>query len=65
MRQSNVIFVTNRSFTSYCGIDAIENDFRVPMFGSRNMLRMEERTEESPGRTKMQRYFIRHSSMHN
>ena len=26
--------------------DRNENDFRVPMFGSRNMLRMEERTEE-------------------
>ncbi len=46
MRKRNVIFIPNRSFTSYCGIDAIENEFRVPMFGSRNMLRMEERTEE-------------------
>ncbi len=46
MRDRNVIFIPNRSFTSYCGIDAIENDFRVPIFGSRNMLRMEERTEE-------------------
>ena len=46
MRERNVVYIPNRSFTSYCGIGAIEEDFRVPMFGSRNMLRMEERTEE-------------------
>jgi len=46
MRDRNVVYIPNRSFTSYCDIDAIENDFHVPMFGSRNMLRMEERTEE-------------------
>jgi len=46
MRERNVVYIPNRSFTSYCGIGAIEEDFHVPMFGSRNMLRMEERTEE-------------------
>ena len=40
---NNVLFIPNRSFTSYCGIDDIENDFRVPLVGSRNMLRSEER----------------------
>ncbi len=42
----NVIFIPNRSFTSYCKLDDIEENFRVPMFGSRNLLRTEERTEE-------------------
>ncbi|MBD18879.1 MAG: 5-formaminoimidazole-4-carboxamide-1-(beta)-D-ribofuranosyl 5'-monophosphate synthetase [Euryarchaeota archaeon] len=46
MRNRNMIFIPNRAFTSYCGIDRIENEFRVPMFGTRSMLRMEERTEE-------------------
>ncbi len=46
MRDRNVVYIPNRSFTSYCNIDTIENDFHVPMFGSRNMLRMEERTED-------------------
>ena len=46
MRKRNVIFIPNRSFTAYCGIDEIERDFKVPIFGSRNMLRMEERSEE-------------------
>ena len=46
MRDRNMIFIPNRAFTSYCNIDAIENNFKIPMFGSRSMLRMEERTEE-------------------
>ncbi|MFZ2412065.1 MAG: formate--phosphoribosylaminoimidazolecarboxamide ligase family protein [Candidatus Methanoperedens sp.] len=43
LRDKNTIFIPNRSFTSYCGIDEIEDNFKVPMFGSRNLLRSEER----------------------
>ena len=43
LRDKNIIFIPNRSFTSYCGIDEIEDNFKVPMFGSRNLLRSEER----------------------
>jgi len=43
LRDQNVLFIPNRSFTSYCGIDEVENDFAVPIVGSRNMLRSEER----------------------
>ena len=46
MRKRNVIYIPNRSFTSYSSIEDVENNFHVPLFGSRNMLRMEERTEE-------------------
>lgn len=46
MRKRNVVYIPNRSFTSYSSIEDVENSFHVPMFGSRNMLRMEERTEE-------------------
>ena len=42
----NILFVPNRSFVSYCGIDKVENDFKVPMVGSRNLLRSEERGDE-------------------
>ncbi len=42
----NVVFVPNRSFVVYTGIDRVENEFRVPLFGSRNLLRSEERSEE-------------------
>ena len=46
MRKRNVIYIPNRSFTSYSSIEDVETNFKVPLFGSRNMLRMEERTEE-------------------
>ncbi len=42
----NALFVPNRSFTSYNPIDAVEDDFAVPLVGSRNLLRSEERGEE-------------------
>ena len=44
--KNNVLFVPNRSFVSYCGIDAVEDEFKVPMVGSRNLLRSEERGGE-------------------
>ena len=46
LRNDNVVFVPNRSFTSYCDLDATQDDFRVPIVGSRNLLRTEEREEE-------------------
>ncbi len=46
LRDNSILFVPNRSFTSYCSIDAIESDFAVPMVGSRNLLRSEERGGE-------------------
>ncbi len=46
LRKKNVIFIPNRSVTSYVDMAAIEDEFRVPMFGSRNMLRSEERGEQ-------------------
>ncbi|MFA4669535.1 formate--phosphoribosylaminoimidazolecarboxamide ligase family protein [Pyrococcus kukulkanii] len=46
LRKRNVIFVPNRSFVVYTGIDKVENEFLVPMFGTRSLLRTEERSEE-------------------
>lgn len=43
LRSQNVLFVPNRSFTSYVSMDAVENDFMVPLVGSRNLLRSEDR----------------------
>src|SRR4030065_1143649 len=36
LRDRNTIFIPNRSFTSYCSIDDVEEEFKVPMFGGRN-----------------------------
>lgn len=46
LRKENVIFIPNRSFTSYINIKEIEDNFKVPLFGSRNLLRTEEREEK-------------------
>jgi len=43
---NNVLFVPNRSFSSYVDIGEIENNFRIPLIGSRNLLRSEEREEK-------------------
>ncbi|MDW5564086.1 MAG: formate--phosphoribosylaminoimidazolecarboxamide ligase family protein [Methanomassiliicoccus sp.] len=43
LRKRNVLFVPNRSFTSYCSIDSVEDEFKVPLVGSRNLLRSEDR----------------------
>ena len=45
LQKQNAIFVPNRSLPSYAGVDAVESDFLVPLFGSRQLLRTEERTE--------------------
>ena len=39
----NCIFVPHRSFTAYIEYGAIENAFRLPLFGNRGLLRIEER----------------------
>lgn len=46
LRDNSVLWIPNRSFTSYVDITRIENEFHVPMMGSRNMLRSEEREEQ-------------------
>lgn len=44
--KENVLFVPNRSFTSYIDLKEIEDNFAVPLVGSRGLLRSEERGEE-------------------
>ena len=41
LRSMNSIIVPHGSFVAYAGLDHIENDFYVPMFGNRNILRWE------------------------
>ncbi|MEM1992240.1 MAG: formate--phosphoribosylaminoimidazolecarboxamide ligase family protein [Nitrososphaerota archaeon] len=46
LRMSNSIFVPNRSFTTYVPYEGIENEFLVPIFGNRALLKAEERWAE-------------------
>ena len=43
LQEKSTILVPHRSFSVYVGYDAIENDFAVPIFGNRALLRAEER----------------------
>lgn len=45
LRTKNTIFIPHRSFEAYLNFDyeAIENDFHIPVFGNRYLLKIEER----------------------
>lgn len=45
LNKKNCIFIPHRSFETYLNFDyrAIENDFRVPIFGNKFLLKIEER----------------------
>lgn len=43
LRSRNSIFIPNRSFAVYVGYDNIEQNFPIPIFGNRYLLRYEER----------------------
>ena len=45
LRNHGVLLVPNRAFSSYVPLSTIEEEFRVPIVGSRAMLRIEERSE--------------------
>ena len=46
LRRRNTLFVPNRSFVFYTGVENVENVFEVPLVGSRDMLRIEDRERE-------------------
>jgi 5-formaminoimidazole-4-carboxamide-1-(beta)-D-ribofuranosyl 5'-monophosphate synthetase len=46
LRALNTIFVHNRYFWVYCNFEEIEKDFNVPIYGTRDMLKLEERDVE-------------------
>lgn len=43
LRALNTIFIHNRYFWVYCDFNKIEKDFAVPIYGTRHMVRLEER----------------------
>ncbi len=47
LQDMNTIFIHNRYFWVYCDFNQIENDFMVPIFGTREMLKLEERDVEN------------------
>jgi len=59
LRSAGVVLVPNRAFSSYVPLDSIENEFRVPIVGSRRLLRIEERSERENYYTLLERAQIR------
>ncbi len=47
LRDLNTVFIHNRYFWVYCDFEKIENDFRVPIFGLRKGVKLEERDVEN------------------
>ncbi|HTT26014.1 MAG TPA: DUF1297 domain-containing protein [Thermoplasmata archaeon] len=45
LRAASALLVPNRALSSYVPLDVLENELRVPLVGSRALLRIEERTE--------------------
>ena len=43
LRKRNTIFIHNRYFWVYCNYNDIENKFLVPIYGTRNLVKFEER----------------------
>jgi 5-formaminoimidazole-4-carboxamide-1-(beta)-D-ribofuranosyl 5'-monophosphate synthetase len=43
LKELDVVWIPNRSFSVYVGYDQIENEFDIPVYGNRNILRVEER----------------------
>lgn len=43
LREQNTIFIHNRYFWVYFDFSDIENNFKIPIFGTRSMLKLEER----------------------
>jgi 5-formaminoimidazole-4-carboxamide-1-(beta)-D-ribofuranosyl 5'-monophosphate synthetase len=43
LREMNTVFIHNRYFWVYCDYSRVENDFLVPILGTRDMIRLEER----------------------
>ena len=59
LRAGRVLLVPNRALSSYVPLEAIEDDLRVPMVGSRSMLRIEERSERTNYYTLLKRAGVR------
>jgi 5-formaminoimidazole-4-carboxamide-1-(beta)-D-ribofuranosyl 5'-monophosphate synthetase len=59
LRTLNTIFIHNRYFWVYCNFNDIEKKFKVPIFGTRTMVKLEERDVEKNQYYLLQKAHIR------
>ncbi|MGD1837300.1 MAG: DUF1297 domain-containing protein [Nitrososphaeraceae archaeon] len=65
LRELNVVLVAHRSFSVYLGYDNIENNLFIPIFGNRELLRAEERTESKNQYYLLKKANILHPQIYN
>jgi 5-formaminoimidazole-4-carboxamide-1-(beta)-D-ribofuranosyl 5'-monophosphate synthetase len=65
LRQFSTIMVAHRAFTAYLGYDNIENYLKVPIFGNRSLLRVEERTTLRNQYYLLEKAGIRHPKLYH
>jgi len=57
---SNTIIVPHRALTAYLGYEAVENKFKVPLFGNRSLLKAEERANKKNQYYLLEKARLRH-----
>ncbi|TLY04211.1 MAG: formate--phosphoribosylaminoimidazolecarboxamide ligase family protein [Thaumarchaeota archaeon] len=60
LRFSNTIVVPHRALTAYLGYEAVENRFKVPLFGNRLLFQAEERSNKKNQYYLLEKAKIRH-----
>ena len=65
LKKENVVFIHNRYFWVYCNFNEIENDFDIPIYGTRTMLKLEERDVEKNQYYLLQKAGIRIPKMYD
>ncbi len=65
LKEKNTIFIPHRSFEVYVGFDRIENNFNIPLFGNRSILRAEERDSENNQYALMEKARIPYPRVYN
>ena len=64
LKNLNVLMIAHRSFSVYIGYDNIENEFLIPIFGNRYLLRAEERTAPKNQYYLLNKSKIKHPQLH-
>lgn len=63
LRDENTIIVPHRSLTAYLGYKAIENNFKVPIFGNRALFQAEERSNKKNQYYLLEKARIKHPKL--
>ena len=63
LRDSNAIIVPHRALTAYLGYEAVENKFKLPLFGNRALFQAEERANRKNQYYLLEKAKIRHPKL--